>query len=218
MFDFAQARRYMIEGQIRTNEITDTPIVAAMHAVPRELFVSGSWQTLAYSDHEIPAVEGSGRKLLNPMVLGKLLKAADLQPGERVLMIGGCTGYGAALASRIAAEVVALETPDLAAASTDALRKGGFTNVVVVAGDLAAGCADQPPFDAIIIEGAVEVIPDGLAAQLKPDGRLVAVLGSGRSGQGTVFRAVGGELSGFPVFGAAAPVLPGFEQKREFVF
>jgi protein-L-isoaspartate(D-aspartate) O-methyltransferase len=218
MFDFAQARRYMIEGQIRTNEITETPIVAAMHAVPRELFVPTSWKTLAYSDHEIPAAEGSARKLLNPMVLGKLLKAADLQPGERVLMIGGCTGYGAALASRIASEVVLVETPDLATAAAEALRGGGFGNVAVVSGELAAGAAGQPPFDAIIIEGAVEVIPDALAAQLKPEGRLVAVLGAGRSGQGTVFRVVGHELSGFPAFGAAAPVLPGFSQKQEFVF
>jgi protein-L-isoaspartate(D-aspartate) O-methyltransferase len=222
MFDFSRARLFMIEGQIRTNDITDPDIVGGMHSVPRERFVPESWQKMAYSDFEIPGAEdgqaGVERRMLRPMVLGKLLRAAAVQPAEFVLHIGCNTGYGAALLSRMANSVVAIEEEPLASKAAQNLSALGVGNVAVFAGELPKGHAAEAPYDVILIEGAVETIPDELMAQLKEGGRLVAINGAGRSGQGTVFRRTGKATSGFPMFDAAAPVLPGFEARVSFQF
>jgi protein-L-isoaspartate(D-aspartate) O-methyltransferase len=222
MFDFAQARLFMIEGQIRTNEITDPGIVSAMKSIPREDFVPASWKTLAYSDHEIPLAEagqpGAARTMLTPMVLGKLLRAADIKSTESVLHLGCGSGYGTAILSRLARSVVAVDDEDIARGAAAHLEGLGLTNVSVVGGKLDAGQPEQGPYDVILIEGAVEVVPDALAEQLAPEGRLVTITGVGRSGQGTVYTRAGHGLSGFPKFGAAAPVLPAFAERREFVF
>jgi protein-L-isoaspartate(D-aspartate) O-methyltransferase len=222
MFDFAQARLFMIEGQIRTNEITDPDIVSAMNSIPREDFVPDSWKTLAYSDHEIPMAEagqaGNGRTMLTPMVLGKLLRAAEIRSSDTVLHLACGTGYGTAILSRMARFVVAVDEDGLAQTASANLARLSAENVSVVAGDLAAGCPEQGPYDVILIEGAIEVVPDALAEQLKPEGRLVTICGGGRSGQGTVYTRTSHGLSGFPKFGAAAPVLRAFAGRREFVF
>jgi len=217
MFDFARARHMMVEGQLRTNEITRPGIVGAMSELPRERFLPASHRTLAYSDRETPI--GENRLLPSPMVLGKLLSAADIQPGEFVLHIGCTTGYGTAIISRLANSVVALEDNDiLAQTATANLAALDASNVAVVVGPLSAGWPDEAPYDVIFIEGSVEELPVGLAGQLKDHGRLVAVLGSGRTGRGTVFRRAGDGLSGFPAFNAGAPILPGFERRPSFVF
>lgn len=217
MFDFAEARRFMIEGQIRTNEVTVPGIVNGMLDLPRENFVPKAYRTLAYSDREIEVAPG--REILTPMTLGKLLVAADIQDDEIVLDVGCATGYGAALLARLAQSVVALEeNADLARQASENLAALDVQNVAVVVGPLAAGHAAEAPYDVILIEGSVELVPDALAAQLKPEGRLVVVYGRGRSARGTVFRATRNGLSGFPLFDAAAPVLPGFVQPPSFVF
>lgn len=217
MFDFAEARRFMIEGQIRTNEVTNPGIVGGMLNLPRENFVPEAVRTLAYSDREIEVAPG--REILTPMTLGKLLVAADIQPDEIVLDVGCATGYGAALVARLAQSVVALEEDAaLADKASENLAALGVQNVAVVSGPLAEGHAAEAPYDVILIEGSVEVVPDALAAQLKPEGRLVVVHGRGRSARGTIFRATQNGLSGFPMFDAAAPLLPGFAQPSAFVF
>jgi protein-L-isoaspartate(D-aspartate) O-methyltransferase len=216
MTDFVRLRRAMVDGQVRVNDVTDPRIIEAMLEIPRERFVPEARASLAYLDEDIPL--GSGRYLLEPMVLAKLAHALALKEDERVLDVGCATGYGAAVLARLAARVVALEEdPGLAAVAGRRLAELAPT-VSVMTGPLAAGAPGQAPFDAILIEGAIEVVPEALVFQLKEGGRLAAVIGSGRMGRATLYTRVGGNLSARPVFDAGVPALPGFAAPREFVF
>ena len=136
-----------------------------------------------------------------------------------MLHVGCGTGYGSAVLSHLAGMVVALESDGtLAEMARAALRALGLTNVQVVEGPLEAGCPSEAPYDAVLIEGAVEYIPDAFTPQLAEGGRLVAIVGEGRSAQGLVLRRTGAVLNGFAAFGAAAPRLPGFSRPPAFVF
>ena len=219
MFDFARARQFMVEGQIRTRDITEPRLVGAMFELARERFVPESWKTLAYADREIPALDGSSRVVPSPMVTARLILEADVREHEYVLHIGCTTGYGTALLARLANSVVALEEDEkLARIAGDNLSALDVGNAAVVTGPLNRGYPAEGPYDVILIEGAVEVLPDSLASQLKEEGRLIAILGAGRTGQGTIFRRTPKGLSGFPRFDAAAPVLPGFAKAPAFSF
>ncbi len=219
MFDFAQARKFMVEGQIRTSDITEPGLVGAMADLARERFVPLSWKTLAYTDREIPAAEGSCRLLPAPAVSARLILEADIQPADYVLHIGCTTGYATAILARLANSVVALEEDQaLAKAASDNLAALDIGNIAVVTGPLARGYPAEGPYDAIIIEGSIEMLPDAFTGQLKDGGRLLAIIGTGRTGQGTLFRKTPKGLSGFPLFDAAAPLLPGFEKKAAFTF
>jgi protein-L-isoaspartate(D-aspartate) O-methyltransferase len=215
MTDFSTARRHMVDGQVRTADVTDLRVITAMQEVPRERFVPPSATALAYLDLDLAV--GEGRRLLKPMVLAKMIHAADLAGADRVLDVGCATGYAAAVLAQIAGEVVALEEDaDLAKMAKIALT--GSTNVSVVSGPLAAGWPSGAPYDVILLEGATEVEPHAFCTQLKDGGRLVCVLGSGPNAKAMLYRRSGGELGGRPIFDAAAPVLPGFEKKAVFAF
>jgi len=222
MMDYAVARRNMVEGQLRTNEITDPALVAAVLETPRERFVPPGWESLAYADRPVPlgalAQRDKQRTMVEPLALARLLQAADVHSTDSVLHVACNTGYGTALLVRLGAKVTAIESdPALAAAARANLAALGLA-VTVVEGPLAAGLAQSAPYDAIVIEGAVERLPDGFAGQLAPDGRLTAIALDGGAGQVRLYRRAGGHLSGFPRAGAYAPVLEGFERPAEFVF
>jgi protein-L-isoaspartate(D-aspartate) O-methyltransferase len=219
MFDFTAARAFMVEGQIRTNDVTDPRITGAMIELERERFVPASWQTLAYSDTQIPVGEGAKRLMPAPIVTARLVRTADLKATDHVLHIGCATGYGTAILAKIANSVVALEEDAALAKTASAnLSSLGISNVAVATGPLAKGHPAKGPYDVIVIEGAIETLPDALADQLKEDGRLVSIIGPGRTGRGTLFRKTPKGLSGFPFFDAAAPLLPGFVKPPAFVF
>lgn len=221
--DFAAARRNMVEGQIRTNRVNDLPIVAAMLEVARERFAPPAWQAVAYSDRAIPlgdhaaALAHRGRVMLPPMAMARLLQAAHVAPGDAVLHVGCNTGYGTALLARLAGRIVALEE-DSGLAERASANLAGIAQVKVVQGPLAAGWAAEGPYDVIFVEGGVERLPDGLAPQLADDGRMVVIANRAGTSRGEIVRRAGDTLSGFPVFDAVAPVLPGFAQPAEFVF
>jgi protein-L-isoaspartate(D-aspartate) O-methyltransferase len=216
MTDFAAARRNMVDGQVRTADVTDLRIISAMLAVPREAFVPPAKAGLAYLDLDVPVGEG-GRRLLKPMVLAKLIQAADLAGTDRVLDVGCATGYAAAVLARIAGQVVALEQdPALAKAAQAAL--GGLPNLTVQAGALTEGCPQSGPYNAIVIEGAVELVPEALLRQLDDGGRLVCVLGAGPGAKAMLYRRSGQDFGGRAIFDAAAPLLPGFVKPLEFAF
>ena len=159
------------------------------------------------------------RALLKPMVFAKLLQAAGIGDTDRVLDVGCATGYSAAVLGRLAGHVVALEEDAaLARSAGEMLAQTGSQNVAVASGPLSAGWAKDAPYDAIMLEGAAEVIPDSLLAQLREGGRLVAVVGSGPMGKATLYRRAGGHTGALPVFDAAAPLLPGFAKPAAFVF
>jgi protein-L-isoaspartate(D-aspartate) O-methyltransferase len=223
MIDFATARRMMVDGQVRPSNVTDLRIITAMLEIARERFVPESHAGLAYLDLDVPALEPEHgepvRRLLKPMVLAKLVQAAAVKADEHVLDVGCATGYSSALLARLARSVVALEEdPDLVRFAGEALGAVGAGNVTVVGGPLTQGWQAAAPYDLILLNGATEVAPEALCRQLKDGGRLVAVVGCAPASRAMRYRAVKNDVSGWPIFDAAAPLLPGFAAPAEFVF
>jgi protein-L-isoaspartate(D-aspartate) O-methyltransferase len=216
MADSATLRRMMVDGQIRTADVTDRPLIQAMLDLPRERFVSPAQAALAYLDQDLPA-GAAGRRLLKPMILAKMLQALDLSPGTRVLDVGCATGYAAALMARLGATVVALdEQPELAGQARANLA--GLESVEVAEGKLIDGYPAKAPYDAILVEGAVEVEPEALCRQLADGGRLVCIRGAGPAAKATLYRRNGDDISHGQLFDAAAAVLPDFTRPPAFVF
>jgi protein-L-isoaspartate(D-aspartate) O-methyltransferase len=218
MTDFARARRTMVDCQIRPNDVTESRVVDAFLAVPREAFVPADKQVLAYLDADIALGQGKpARHLIQPMILAKLVQAAKVLPTDSVLDVGATIGYSSAVLAELAAKVVALECDvDLAAQARSALAS--YANVAVVTGALEKGAVESGPYDVIILQGSVEEIPEQLFASLQEGGRLVAVAGHGRAGRATVFVRVGNDFSGRIAFDAALPPLPGFARAPVFTF
>jgi protein-L-isoaspartate(D-aspartate) O-methyltransferase len=219
MVDFAQARRTMVDSQVRPSDVTDLKLIAAMLDVAREQFVPAARRAIAYFDIDVPVGEQNARALLKPMVLARLLQAAGIGEGDRVLDVGCATGYSAAVLAKLAGAVFALEEDSaLARIAGETLAASGVSNVSVVSGPLHDGWEQGAPYDVIVVEGASEVVPAALLSQLKDGGRLVAVIGSGPMGKATIYRSAGGRATGQTLFDASAPLLPGFAQPAAFVF
>ncbi|MCG5233874.1 protein-L-isoaspartate O-methyltransferase family protein [Xanthobacter oligotrophicus] len=220
MIDFVELRRGMVDSQVRTNNVTDPRIVAAMLEIPREKFVPAPLKSLAYIDDDLALTSGNApRYLIEPMILARLVQLADVQEHEHVLDVGTGTGYSAAVLSRLAQQVVAVEEDaGLAATATATLAELGVGNVAVMQGPLNAGWAAEAPYDLILLNGAVDEVPANLFAQVKEGGRVVAVVGHGGAGQARVFTKVAGAMSERVAFNAAVPALPGFKAAPRFVF
>ncbi|RDW11935.1 protein-L-isoaspartate O-methyltransferase family protein [Paracoccus thiocyanatus] len=216
MTDFAQRRTMMVDTQVRPNEVTSYPVIEAMLNVPREQFVPESRRDVAYVDNNI--VLAPGRVLLEPRTLGKMMDALNLQNDDLVLDVGCGYGYSAAVMARIAEAVVAVEEDAAMAAEAESrLAAQDVFNVAVVQGPLAAGCAGQAPYDAILIEGAVEQVPEALAGQLREGGRIVALFRESNLGTVRIGHKLDGRVNWRFAFNAAAPLLPGFARPRGFV-
>ena len=221
--DFSEMRLKMIDGQIRTTDVTHSGILLAMGAVPREAFVAHDLAGLAYIDEDLPIAEASAvsppRFLMEPSPFAKLLQLADVRQGDEVLVIGAGTGYSAAVIARLAAFVVALECDaELADRARAALAELGTAEVLLVGGRLQDGWAERAPFDVIFIEGAVDAVPEMLFDQLREGGRLVAVEGRGNAGVARLYLKDNGFVTGRRAFNAAVKPLPGFERAEVFEF
>ena len=210
--NFEQLRRAMVVSQLRTTGVSDATVVAAMGKVAREGFVPADKAPLAYLDIAVPL--GGGRAINPPMVTGRLLTAAEIQAGDRVLLIGAATGYTAALLIALGTSVVAVE-------EDAALAAQGRANVPAaewVEGPLTAGAPGSAPYDLIVVDGAIERIPAALTDQLVDGGRF-----AGAIVENNVVRlatgAKGGTGFGYRAFADAdAAVLPGFARPRAFQF
>jgi protein-L-isoaspartate(D-aspartate) O-methyltransferase len=223
MADFAAARRMMVDGQVRTNDVTDPRLLTAMLDTPREAFVPRAKKGLAYLDLDIPVSEAApgkpARCLLKPMTLAKMINALQIDENERVLDLPCATGYSSALLAPLCRSVVALEEDALLAVQAkEAIGVLGIGNVEVVTGPIAAGWKARAPYDAILLTGAVQVAPEALFAQLADGGRLACVFGTGPAGKAMIYRRDGDDISARPIFDAAAPALPAFAKAPAFVF
>ena len=216
--DFAVARENMVENDVRTNDVTDRRLIAAMRAIAREEFVPAEHREIAYGDLSVPI--GHGRYLLDPRTFSKLIQAAELKGSDSVLDIGCGMGYSALVLAQLAGRVIALEEEEaLASAAARQIARAGARNVVIERGFLKEGARDHGPYDAIVIEGAVDEVPQQLVDQLKPDGRLLCVqCRGGRLGRAIRFLKTADALSGRALFDARVPMLPGFARPRAFVF
>ena len=210
-----QLRANMVAGQLRTNRVADERLVAALRAIPRETFVPETRRAFAYIDEDLPL--GGGRFLMEPMVFGRLLDEAEVQPRDKVLIVGAGTGYSAAILARVAGQVVALEQ-DAALAATARQQLAALGNVKLVEGALTQGAAADGPYDLIVIEGAVDFIPDALVEQLSGNGRLVTVINDHGVGRGVVGRRSGTGFGVIPFMDAQVQPLPGFGRPASFTF
>jgi len=213
--DFAIARQNMIEGQLRPNKVTEAALLGAMGEVPREAFLPPAQRALAYADEDVAAAPG--RWLMEPMVFARLVQAAEVGEGTRVLLVAAGAGYGAAVLARMGARVVALEAPGPLA---EALARK-VPGVAVATGPVTEGWAAEAPYDVILIEGAVVLVPEGLLGQLAEGGRLVAVRASSRPGLlGRAVKLVKlfGTVTEVPLFDAGTPPLAEFRPAPAFVF
>ncbi|MDX2259710.1 MAG: protein-L-isoaspartate O-methyltransferase [Hyphomicrobiaceae bacterium] len=221
--DVALQRKNMVESQVRPSDVTDRRIPRAMGDIAREAFVPTHLRAIAYMDEDLTLVRAApgrpARGLMSPRAFARLVQLAAIEPTDVVLDVGCATGYSSAVIARLAETVVALESdPELAEIATRTLRDAGADNVVVVAGDLALGYAAEGPYDAIVVEGAIEDVGESLLDQLKDAGRLVAIKSAGPVSRATLWRRLGATFDEREVFEASAPVLPGFALPRTFVF
>jgi len=218
MTEYAQRRTMMVDTQVRPNDVTKFPVIEAMLSVPREEFVPDSVREAAYVGENLP-LGPAGRVALEPRTVAKLLDALDVQPADRVLVVGAGLGYSAALLARMVAAVTALEDDrELGDAAVSRLKAQGATNVAVITGPLAAGAGANERFDRILIEGAVEELPEALAHQLAEGGRIGALFMEGALGVARIGYKIDGALTWRFAFNATAPVLPGFASARAFTF
>ncbi|WP_374942277.1 protein-L-isoaspartate O-methyltransferase [Sphingomonas sp.] len=213
--DHAAMRHAMVASQLRTNAVSDQRVVAAMATVPREDFLPVDARALAYRDAAIPL--GRARWANLPMATGRLLTEAYLLPTDRVLLIGAAGGYAAAVLSGLVAHVVAVESdPVLAADARDALA--GFANVTVVEGALDAGHAEAAPYDVLVVDGAIEMVPEALVAQVRADGRAVSGVVDHGVTRLAAGRRTGGGFALVPFADVECVVLPGFAAPKSFTF
>lgn len=221
MSDFATARQKMVDGQVRPSDVTDNRIIEAMLAIPRELFVPESQRPLAYLDLDLDLSGGKSPKrfLIRPAVTAKMLQAAALGESDAVLVVGCASGYLAALAAGLARRVTATESdPALAANAKAVLASQGLGDILVKTVAAAEGDSANAPFDAIILNGATEIAPEGLYRQLKDGGRLVGAFGVARPQRMMLVTASRGDFGHRALFDTEIPVLPGLERAAAFVF
>ena len=215
MTDFAARRTMMVDTQVRPSDVTKFPIIDAMLAVARENFVPATQREAAYVGENLAL--GSGRVLLEPRTLAKLLDALAIEGDELVLDIGCAYGYSAAVVARMAEAVIAVEEDEMMAGEAqDALVEAGADNVVMHVGPLAEGAPEHGPYDVILIEGGVAELPQGIADQLKEGGRIGCLFMQGALGEVRVGHKRDGRISWRLAFNATAPVLEGFDKAPAF--
>ena len=208
--DFAAARAAMIDSQLRPQGVSDPAVLAAMGRIERESFLPSHTRPLAYVDRAVAI--GTGRFLVAPTVLGQLLTQMVPQRGQKALVVGAGTGYSAAVLKAMGLDVTAIESdPELAA-------QARAQQIDVTEASLGAGANDGAPYEQILIDGAVEYIPDAIVAQLADGGRLgTAIIDRGVT-RLVVGRKVGGAFGYLSIGDAGVPALPGFSRPKAFTF
>ncbi|MCO8145789.1 protein-L-isoaspartate O-methyltransferase [Rhodovulum tesquicola] len=217
MPDYDALREAMVDTQVRPSDVTRLPIIEALLAVPREEFVPAGLRGAAYIGENLPLAPG--RTVLEARSFAKMLEAVAPGPGDLVLDLGCGLGYSAAVIARMADAVIAVEEDAAMAREAETLlAEQGVDNVAVERAALAEGAPRHGPYDAIVIEGGIEHLPEAILDQLKEGGRIVAIFVEGSLGVARIGRKVGGAVSWRFLFNAGAPVLPGFARLPQFQF
>jgi len=212
-----EARRNMVECQIRTWEVLDQDILDLLYAVPREEFVPPAWRELAFADFEVPI--GEGERMWTPKMEARVLQELALRRTDRVLEVGTGSGYLTALLAHRAAYVCSVELrPVLAAFGRANLARHGLHNVTLEVGDAARGWPARAPYDAIVLTGSTPLVPEELFDQLAPGGRLFAVVGRGLVMHATLFHASGGGVRSVQLFETVIAPLAHCPQPPRFTF
>ena len=215
MTDYASRRTMMVDTQVRPSDVTKFPIIDAMLAVPREAFVPDAKREAAYVGENLDI--GDGRVMLEARTLAKMIDALDIQPAHVVLDIACGFGYSTAVLARMCDFVVAVEDDEARAQEAQStLSEQGVDNAAVMHGVLAEGAAKSGPYDIIILQGAVEQVPETLLDQLRDGGRIAAVFSEGTLGVVRIGHKIDGALNWRFSFNASAPVLAGFENTITF--
>ena len=214
--DFAAARRNMVASQVRTTAVTDPLVVTALEAVPREKFVPPAQRAYAYVDEDLQV--GRGRWVMEPAVLARLLQLADVEQTDKALVVAAGSGYSAAVLAQMVAKVTAVDSDPALNSQARTVCSEINANVRVVADDPRNGCAEDAPYDVIVIDGAVGEIPAALEAQLRDGGRLVTIVRNGSVGRATCVTRSGDAFSRIEAFDAMTPALPEFVKAARFVF
>ena len=208
--DFAATRLAMVESQLRPQGVTDRAVLDAMGSVARERFVADEVRAFAYADRAVPL--GDGRFLPAPGALGQLLTQMMPQPGQRALVVGAATGYSAAVLAAMGLDVLAIESaPALAA-------RARTQGVDIIEAPLENGWRKGAPYDQVLIDGAVEFIPEAIIEQLAEGGRLGAALVDRGITRLIVGRKSGIAFGFLSIGDAGVPVLPGFAHPPAFTF
>jgi protein-L-isoaspartate(D-aspartate) O-methyltransferase len=220
MSDFAELRQRMVDNQIRPSEVTERELIRAFLEVPREAFVAEFEKPFAYADRELAMSPAAPeRRMMPPVQLARLIQALPIDSDSRVMTLGCGSGYSAAILARLAGQVVAVEEDEsLVSAARRILDQTGADNVAVVHGRLVDGAPSHAPVQAILIDGAIETLPQSLVRQLHEDGALTAIETGERISRAMLYERVGERLAKWPLFEAWASPLPGFERPRGFVF
>lgn len=214
--NYEQARLKMVDNQIRPCDVTDHELLSAFLSIPREEFVAEDQRELAYLDRD-HGLGVSGRFMLNPAMLAKLIQLTEVSSDDVVLLIGAGAGYTPALFSTLASSVVTVEeNPELAKQADENLTRLGYANVAVLNSSFEEGFAREAPYDVIFMETSIEAVPEEWLEQLGEGGRLICVLGSGSAARAFVYTKQAGIIGAVSEFNCAAPTLPGFEKKAEF--
>lgn len=217
MANYQNRRNLMVDTQVRPSDVTKFPIIEALLSVPREDYVPDDKRDAAYIGENIAI--GGGRVLLEPRTLAKMLDALDVQPSDVVLDLGCGLGYSTAVLAQLADFVVSVEDDaDRTEEAQQILSSHGVDNAAVFEAPLAEGAAKNGPYDVIILQGAVETVPDALLAQIKEGGRIAAIFAEGALGVVRVGRKIDGTVNWRMSFNAGAPVLPGFAKDAAFTF
>ena len=215
MFDFDTARHHMVESQIRTNDVTDLPVLRAFRSIPREAFVPKSKLALAYADTHVEL--DNERAMMRPREFAKMVQAADIKPSDVVLDIACGRGYSSAVLARLAETVVGLEDSDeRVEKATAVLTEQEIMNAVVIKGDLKSGAREHGPFDVIFVNGAIADVPDSWMSQLAQGGRLVVIRQDGQLGHAVIYTKGGDSIGDRVLFDASAPGLSQFRRETAF--
>jgi len=215
MSDLEDARRQMVASQVRPADVTDRRLQDAMLAIPRERFLPRSMAGSAYADMEVDL--GERRRFMRPRDFAKLVQALAVKPGDLVLDLACGRGYSTAILSRLCETVIGIESNKAFASKAEgALSDVGADNAVIVNGDIEEGAPEQGPFDVILVNGAVESVPEAWLAQIADGGRLAVIVRERGVGRARLFTRNGDVVGNRDVFDSMTSVLPGFEREPEF--